>query len=238
MIARNEMGANAPVEAYKAQMVAAHSWILSQGGAPSVAGREPNETIRAAAREVAGQILTYNGSVAFTPYFASAAFGTNSSQEVWGGARPYLINVDSPYDKDYASNWQSTRVYYASEVAARAQERLGVDLYAYSSNPETGLATSSRIPAATSPASGWAPPPPPAASCGRGVLNNVNGKTLRSAAFDVAYDAGSEAFTFTVWGYGHGCGMSQMGAWGYAATAGAMRTSWPTITPAPPLVTQ
>ena len=49
------------------------------------------------------------------------------------------------------------------------------------------------------------------------VLNNVNGKTLRSAAFDVSYDAGTDAFTFTVWGYGHGCGMSQMGAWGYAA---------------------
>ena len=38
-----------------------------------------------------------------------------------------------------------------------------------------------------------------------------------SAAFDISYDAGSEAFTFTVYGYGHGCGMSQMGAWGYAA---------------------
>lgn len=217
MIARNEMGANAPVEAYKAQMVAAHSWILSQGGAPSVSGLEPNETIRAAAREVANQILTYNGSVAFTPYFASAAFGTNSSQEVWGGARPYLINVDSPYDKDFASNWQSTRVYYKSEVAARAQERLGVDLYAYSDDPSTwfgdivknssGYVTSIRVGTAT--------------TTGRqlreNVLNNVNGKTLRSAAFDVVYDPGAEAFTFTVWGYGHGCGMSQMGAWGYAA---------------------
>ena len=217
MIARNEMGANAPVEAYKAQMVAAHSWILSQGGAPSVAGREPNETIRAAAREVAGQILTYNGSVAFTPYFASAAFGTNSSQEVWGGARPYLINVDSPYDKDYASNWQSTRVYYTSEVAARAQERLGVDLYAYSSNPEdwfgdivknsSGYVTSIRVGTATTTGR----------NLRENVLNNVNGKTLRSAAFDISYDAGNEAFTFTVYGYGHGCGMSQMGAWGYAA---------------------
>lgn len=217
MIARNEMGANAPVEAYKAQMVAAHSWILSQGGAPSVSGLEPNETIRAAAREVANQILTYNGSVAFTPYFASAAFGTNSSQEVWGGARPYLINVDSPYDKDFASNWQSTRVYYKSEVAARAQERLGVDLYAYSDDPSTwfgdivknssGYVTSIRVGTAT--------------TTGRqlreNVLNNVNGKTLRSAAFDVVYDPGTEAFTFTVWGYGHGCGMSQMGAWGCAA---------------------
>lgn len=217
MIARNEMGANAPIEAYKAQMVAAHSWILSQGGAPSVSGLEPSETIRAAAREVANQILTYNGSVAFTPYFASAAFGTNSSQEVWGGARPYLVNVDSPYDKDYASNWQNTRVYYASEVAARAQERLGVDLYAYNSDPNTwfgdivknssGYVTSMRLGTAT--ISGR--------DLRENVLNNVNGKTLRSAAFDIVYDAGADAFSITTYGYGHGCGMSQMGAWGYAA---------------------
>lgn len=217
MIARNEMGANAPYEAYKAQIVASHSWILNQGGAPSVSGLEPSETIRSAAREVANQILTYGGSVAFTPYFASAANGTNSSQEVWGGARPYLINVDSPYDRDYASNWQNTRTYYKAEVVARAQDRLGVDLNAYSQNPEdwfgdiaknsSGYVTSLRLGTAT--------------ITGRQlreqVLNNVNGKTLRSAAFDISYDPSSEAFNITTYGYGHGCGLSQMGAWGYAA---------------------
>lgn len=217
MIARNELGPNAPYEAYKAQIVASHSWILNQGGAPSVSGLEPSETIRSAAREVANQILTYGGGVAFTPYFASAAFGTNSSQEVWGGARPYLVNVDSPYDKDYASNWQNTRTYYVEEVVARAQDRLGVDLRGYSDNPEdwfgdiqknsSGYVTSLRLGSAT--------------ITGRQlreqVLNNVNGKTLRSAAFDISYDAGSEAFNITTYGYGHGCGLSQYGAWGYAA---------------------
>lgn len=217
MVARNELGPNAPYEAYKAQIVATHSWILNQGGAPSVSGLEPSENIRNAAREVANQLLTYGGSVAFTPYFASAAFGTNSSQEVWGGARPYLVNVDSPYDKDYASNWQNTRTYYKAEVVARAQDRLGVDLNAYSDNPEdwfgdiqknsSGYVTSMRLGTAT--------------ISGRDlrekVLNNVNGKTLRSAAFDISYDSGAEAFNITTYGYGHGCGLSQYGAWGYAA---------------------
>lgn len=217
MIARNEMGPNAPTEAYKAQIVAAHSWILNQGGAPSVSGREPNEKIRQAAREVANQVLTYNGGVAFTPYYASAAFGTNSSEDVWGGARPYLVSVESPYDKDYASNWQNTRTYYKDEVLSRAQERLGIDLAAYSENPEDwmgdlvknngGYVVSMRIGDQT--------------ITGRQlrekVLNNVNGKTLRSAAFDIVYDAGAEAFQITTYGYGHGCGMSQMGAVGYAS---------------------
>ncbi len=217
MIARNEMGPNAPTEAYKAQIVAAHSWILSQGRAPSVAGREPNEKIRQAAREVANQVLTYNGGVAFTPYYASAAFGTNSSEDVWGGARPYLVPVESPYDKDYATNWQNTRTYYKDEVLSRAQERLGIDLAAYSENPEDwmgdlvknggGYVVSMRIGDQT--ISGR--------QLRENVLNDVNGKTLRSAAFDIVYDAGAEAFQITTYGYGHGCGMSQMGAVGYAS---------------------
>lgn len=41
MIAQNELGPGAPAEAYKAQCVAAHCWIISQGGYPSVAGTTP-----------------------------------------------------------------------------------------------------------------------------------------------------------------------------------------------------
>ena len=92
-----------------------------------------------------------------------------------------------------------------------------MDLNAYSDNPEdwfgdiqknsSGYVTSMRLGTAT--------------ISGRDlrekVLNNVNGKTLRSAAFDISYDPGAEAFNITTYGYGHGCGLSQYGAWGYAA---------------------
>ena len=215
MIARAEMGAGAPVEAYKAQIIAAHSWILSQGGAPSVVGREPNETIRQAAREVANLVVTYNGNVAFTPYFASAAYGTNSSQEVWGGHRPYLVAVDSPHDRNYATNWQNTRVFSVEEVAQRASERLGQDLYAYSEDPaqwmgdlvknSSGYVTSMRVGNATITG----------AQLQEKVLNGFSGRPIRSAAFDIAYSDGN--FSITTYGYGHGCGMSQFGAWGFAA---------------------
>lgn len=217
MIARNEMGTRAPMEAYKAQIVAAHSWILSQGGAPNVAGREPTETIRQAAREVADQVLTYGGTVAFTPYFASAAAGTNSSQDVWGSTRPYLVAVESPYDRDYASNWQNTRTYYKEEVRNRVQERLGLDLNAYNEDPaewmgdlvknSSGYVTGMRLGDRTITGS----------QLQNKILDNLNGKTLRSAAFDIVYDPQVEAFQITTYGYGHGCGLSQMGAWGYAA---------------------
>lgn len=215
MIARAEMGAGAPIEAYKAQIIAAHSWILSQGGAPSVTGREPNESIRQAAREVANIIVTYNGKVAFTPYFASAAFGTNPSQEVWGGARPYLVAVESPYDQQYATNWKNTRVFTVEEVATRAREKLGEDLYAYSENPadwmgdlvknSSGYVLSMRI--GNSTITGM--------KLQENVLAGFSGRAIRSAAFDISYNDG--AFSITTYGYGHGCGMSQYGAWGYAA---------------------
>ena len=215
MIARNELGANAPIEAYKAQMVAAHSWILSQGGAPGVAGRQPSETIRQAAREVANQIVTYNGRVAFTPYFASAAFGTNPSEDVWGSSRPYLVAVESPYDQQYATNWQNTRVFTQQEVADRAMEKLGVDLYAYSEDPNewfgdivknsSGYVTSLRLGTATITGQ----------KLQENVLAGFSGRAIRSAAFDISYADGN--FSITTYGYGHGCGLSQYGAWGYAA---------------------
>ena len=39
---------------------------------------------------------------------------------------------------------------------------------------------------------------------------------LRSSAFDVVYDANSQTFQLTTYGYGHGCGLSQVGAMLYA----------------------
>ena len=45
---------------------------------------------------------------------------------------------------------------------------------------------------------------------------SVDGRSLRSQCFTFTYDAGLDCFIFDVYGYGHGCGMSQWGAIGYA----------------------
>ena len=45
---------------------------------------------------------------------------------------------------------------------------------------------------------------------------SVDGRSLRSQCFTVSYDANLDCFIFDVYGYGHGCGMSQWGAIGYA----------------------
>lgn len=49
--------------------------------------------------ETAGQVLYYNNQLINNAYYSSSNGGRiKSSQEVWGGVRPYLISKDDPYD--------------------------------------------------------------------------------------------------------------------------------------------
>lgn len=227
MVAQNELGPNAPAEAYKAQCVATHSWILSQSGYPSVAGTTPGSAATAAAQEVANILVTYNGQVCFTPYFASASTGTASAADVWGNARPWLVAVDSPYDQSTASNWNTNGYntgcarFSRQTLQDRIKEKMGVDLsdvdpnswFTILSKNEYGWVTQMQIgpnASGNDTCSGrWF----------REVLTagcSVDGRSLRSQCFTVTYDAGLDCFIFDVYGYGHGCGMSQWGAIGYA----------------------
>ncbi|MBQ5755395.1 MAG: SpoIID/LytB domain-containing protein [Oscillospiraceae bacterium] len=225
MITQNEMGSGQPLEAYKAQAVAAHSWILSQGGGyPSVAGITPTAAVREAVAQVWDKIVTYNGSVAFTPYFASSNNGTVASVDVWGGVRPYLVAVESKYDSQVATNWETTAVYHQDNVAQRVLERTGIDLWEYSDDPAdwfevlsyntTGYVMKIRVGDQQ--------------FTGKYLRENILNKlqeetrgyafTIRSAAYDIEYR--DDCWRFTARGYGHCCGMSQFGAIGYASIEG------------------
>lgn len=227
MIAQNELGAKAPLEAYKAQCVAAHCWILSQGDYPPVTGTTPGKTALQAAQEVAHVLVTYNGNVAFTPYFASASTGTASSADVWGGERAYLQAVESPYDKEVATNWNTngatsgTARFSRATLLERFKEKLELDLTDV--DPTQWFHTLSANPY------GWVsriqvgPDDGPNTSM-RGTWfretllagQSVDNRSLRSQCFTVSYDEETDCFLFDVYGYGHGCGMSQFGAIGYA----------------------
>lgn len=226
MVAQNELGSNAPAEAYKAQCVATHCWILSQGGYPSVYGATPGEAALAAAREVAHVLLTYNGQVCFTPYFASASTGTASAADVWGNDRPWLQAVDSPYDQSVATNWHTngessgTALFQRSKLQERIQSELGIDLSGVDPNSWFKILSANQY--------GWVakiqigPDGNSETVSGRWFRENllagqsVDGRSLRSQCFTFTYNAEKDAFIFDVYGYGHGCGMSQWGAIGYA----------------------
>ena len=50
-----------------------------------------------------GQLVTYQGKVVSTPYFACSNGRTRSSRQVWGGSeKPWLVPVSAPYDSGFA----------------------------------------------------------------------------------------------------------------------------------------
>ena len=233
MVAQNELGSSAPAEAYKAQCVATHCWILSQSGYPSVLGAEPGAAALAAAQEVAHVLVTYNGQVCFTPYFASASTGTASAAEVWGNDRAWLQAVDSPYDQQIATNWNTngnssgTARFSRQTLQDRIKEVMDIDISGVDPNSWFTIQSANQY--------GWVakiqvgPDASVGTVSGRWFRENllarqsVDGRSLRSQCFTVSYNADLDCFIFDVYGYGHGCGMSQWGAIGYARNGWSYR---------------
>lgn len=208
-----EMPASFPLEALKAQAVAARTYTLRRvrgGGELSddpavcqayVPVSQASEKfgdntekylgkLRQAVEETDGQVLCYEGELIAATYFSCSGGKTESAQAVWGGEIPYLVSVDSPGEED-ASSFSSTVTLTPAEVQARLEiDDLGVSSVSYTD--------------------------------GGGVETMViGGKTfsgtelrsllgLRSTKFTMEVTA--EAVNFSVTGYGHRVGMSQNGA--------------------------
>lgn len=208
-----EMPASYPLEALKAQAVAARTYTLRriQGGGvlsddPSVCqayvsadqaqqryGDQADtalETYRQAVAETDGKVLRYQGELIAATYFSCSGGKTESAQAVWGGEIPYLVSVDSPGEED-AGSYSSTVTLTPAEV----MERLEV--------PDLGVADTQYTE-------------------GGGVdTMTIGGKTfsgtelrsllgLRSTKFTMEVTA--ETVNFSVTGFGHRVGMSQNGA--------------------------
>ena len=171
-------------------------------------------------------LVTYNGQVCFTPYFASASTGTASAAEVWGNERAWLQAVDSPYDQQVATNWNTngnssgTARFARQTLLERIKTQLGIDLTEVDPNSWFTIRSANQY--------GWVakiqigPDGNSETVSGRWFRENllarqsVDGRSLRSQCFTVSYNAELDCFIFDVYGYGHGCGMSQWGAIGYA----------------------
>ncbi len=148
---------------------------------------------------VLGWVLTYEGQPAMAVYHAVSAGRTESAQNVWGGAVPYLVPVESVGDltsPGYLSEKTFTKAEFVQALAA-------LD------------------PAVNDPSAGD-PVGAVHRSTGGTVLTiTLFGRSftggqvrqalgLRSANFDVA--VADDAVKLTVRGYGHLVGMSQYGA--------------------------
>ncbi len=108
----SEMSASWPLEALKAQAVAARSYALrkiegSKGKTYDVddsSAFQKHDTTKidartdAAIRATAGQVLTYNGKTAEAVYCAANGGTTVSAAQRWGGDVPYLVAQPDPFD--------------------------------------------------------------------------------------------------------------------------------------------
>ena len=155
--------------------------------------------VAAAVDAVAGQYLAYDNQPILAVYHASNGGRTETAGIVWGQDHPYLQAVVSTAD------------------AARASETITV------SNADFAAAFSDVD--LTGEASGWVSPDVTVTDSGTVTAITIGGKvftggevrkrlSLRSACFTVTRT--EDGFTFTTRGYGHGVGMSQVGAGGMA----------------------
>ncbi len=163
------------------------------------------DKIAAAVDAVEGELLTYNGECALSVYHAMSSGTTTACYDVWGKDLPYLVSVASvgdTLDSDYLTTAQFSE--------AELKEKL-LPLAEINGEPQDWfknlkVADSKRVVELE--------------LCGKSVSGGeiASALELRSANFEISYEGGT--FTFTVRGYGHGVGMSQVGA-NYMAKQGS-----------------
>ncbi len=216
-----------PLEALKAQAVAARSFILFRLRRPADPDFDVGRTVtwqaykgysresdstREAVTATTGQVVTYRGQIIEAVYHAASGGHTENVEDIWSAPRPYLRGVPDFDQESPVYSWQKT--FTQAELSRLL--------------PGVGQVTS-LTPVRTTPQ-------------GRVVEMRVTGTTgtktftgaelrrlldLRSTLFQVTPTRGDVAstnpvnapnggFEFQGRGFGHGLGMSQWGALGLA----------------------
>lgn len=156
-----------------------------------------------AVMSTAGEVLVYDGEVISALFHACSGGMTENSENVYSNALPYLRGVESPYEQPMRT--QTVEVSYAE-----AAEKINA---AYPDARVTAETVRDAVELAAVYPSGRV-------KTVRLGKVKITGKKLRpvfdleSAMFTL--DKTETGFVFHVKGYGHGVGMSQNGANGYA----------------------
>lgn len=220
-----EMPTNWPLEALKAQAVAARSYALyqRQTGANTVFDvgdttrwqvyggvKEETNTTVAAVQSTRGQVLTYSGQIINAVYHSSSGGHTENVEDVWLTALPYLRAV--PDFDQAAPVFQWTKNFSADEMRQRITGVGNIISFAVERVTPRGRMKSVRV----------------IGDAGGRVLSGDQMRqalNLRSTLFTIrpqsgqvasAQGAASGGFQVIGRGFGHGLGMSQYGAYGMA----------------------
>lgn len=160
-----------------------------------------NDRVTQAERATSGETLTYDGELITVFYHAMSGGRTEAAQTVFSENLPYLVSVESEGEEDARGFWEECTLTF-EQIAQKLNE-------AY---PEAGL-TAQDVRRSLS-VSGYT-------ESGRVSGMQVGGMEFSGPAFRAALGLRSTWFslssdengvTFQQRGYGHGVGMSQVGA--------------------------
>ncbi len=142
-----------------------------------------------------GEIMVYDSEPILAAFHAQSGGMTESSALVWGGELPYLQSVASPWDSETADF--TTEVFFTNEeihdrMKGILEESESLSFFVQSRS-EAGYVLGILVGDVL---------------MSGGEVRNLLG--LRSSNFYTTQE--ENGVTFTTYGYGHGCGMSQQGA--------------------------
>lgn len=219
----NEVGTSMHEEAIKAQAVAAYTYIkhyINKGEIPKISMKDeiPEKVLRCI-EAVDGLAIYYDNEYIMSCFSASTGGYSASSENVWGGYRPYLRSVKNDYDYLDTRNYGRVTTYTLQEVKQAIESKTDITL---SNNPENWIQILNHV---DSIYSGNIAIDGHTSAYISGKERTITGYVfrtyilgIRSTCFTVSYDNG--VFTFVTYGYGHGVGMSQNGANLYATYGG------------------
>lgn len=211
-----------PLEALKAQAVASRSYavynILELGEDADyhvestttsqvyTQNANINARVKKAVDKTAGQVITYDDEVACGYFFSTSGGHTESSENVWFAALPYVKGVEDKYEIEVnnKTTWvtsysfddieqlvPSIGKFKSIKIVERSENDRVIELKIKGTKSSVTLSKS-------------------------GIRSTLGTSKLRSQWFDVEVDEDNETITFSGRGFGHGVGMSQNGAIGMA----------------------
>lgn len=153
--------------------------------------------IKECVEAVLGEYLTYNSLPILSVYHAISSGNTESAKDVWGEDFEYLRAVESRFDL-MADGYVDVKEFTTEQVEQALKDLCPSDKdyqnwFKQTTNTESGMVLSCVV-----------------AGTELKGTDIRNALSLRSSNFYVTY--AENVFTFTVYGYGHGVGMSQYGA--------------------------
>ncbi|RAL24630.1 stage II sporulation protein D [Thermoflavimicrobium daqui] len=159
------------------------------------------DKINQAVKETAGQIITFQGKPIYAAFFSTSNGKTENSEEYFSKSYPYLRSVDSSWDRfspKYMSQKVVARSDFIKQLGKMLNKSIAITTFSQEQIRVLGKTSGKRI-----------------------AKLQIGNQTFTGREIREAFQLASSDFTlkmdrnriiFTVYGYGHGVGLSQWGA--------------------------